>query len=137
MSRAVIGLMEAYLNNNLEAIYLTPDYLVSLRTLFKHIKLVIKTKGYNMTNIELNLVISKTFTGQIVKNSRITYTLKTDKIENITNILGSQSIKAIPSKYYDSELLAGKEWDIKLIKEQTILHPQKTEYYEHSHGRLS
>ena len=106
MSRAVIGLMEADMNNNLEIVYLTPDYLVSLSTLFKHIKLVIKTKGYNMTNTELNLLITKAFTGQIAKNSRIRYTLKTDRVENITNVLGSQGIKAIPAKYYDSELLA-------------------------------
>ena len=62
-----------------------------------------------MTNTEPKLLITKAFTEQIANNSRIRYTLKTDKIESITNILGSQSIKAIPAKYYDSELLAGKE----------------------------
>ena len=50
MSRTVIELMKANMNNNLEIVYLTPDYLDSLNTLFKHIKLVIKTKEYNMTN---------------------------------------------------------------------------------------
>ena len=50
MSRAVIGVMEVNIYNNLEIVYLTPDYLVSLSTLFKHIKLVIKSKRYNMSN---------------------------------------------------------------------------------------
>ena len=50
MSRAVIGVMEVNIYNNLEIVYLTPDYLVSLSTLFKHIKLVIKSKRYNIAN---------------------------------------------------------------------------------------
>ena len=43
----------------------------------------------------------------------------------------------MPTKYYDSELLAGKKWDIKHIKKQAILFSRKTKYYEHSDGRLS
>ena len=65
MSRAVIGVMEVDKNNNLKVVYLTPDYLVSSSPLFKHIKLIIKSKGYNMTNTEPNLLITKAFTGQI------------------------------------------------------------------------
>lgn len=93
MAKAIIGVMEPYMNNNLEIVYLTPYYLVSLSTLFKHIKLIIKTKGYNMTNIEPNLLITKAFTGQIAKNSQTRYTFKIYRIENITNILGSHGIK--------------------------------------------
>ena len=34
MSREVVGVMEAGMNNNLEIVYLTSDYLVYLSTLF-------------------------------------------------------------------------------------------------------
>lgn len=41
MSRAIIRVIDVDMNNNLEIVFLTPDYLVSLSTLFKHIKLII------------------------------------------------------------------------------------------------
>lgn len=36
MAKAVIGVMEADMNNNLEKVYLTPDYLVSL-SIYSHV----------------------------------------------------------------------------------------------------
>lgn len=83
-----------------------------------------------MVSNEPYLLITKVFTRQIEKNSQIRYTSRTDKIENITNILGrSQRIKVIPVKYYDFE--------IKDITIQKLLYPLKTEYHEHNDGCLS
>lgn len=41
-------------------------------------------------------------------------------------------------KYYDSEMWAGKEWEIQSITRQNLLYPLKTyQYYEHNDGHLS
>lgn len=61
-----------------------------------------------MTNIEPNLLITKEFTRQIGKKIAKLGSHKTDRVENITNILGSLIIKVVPIQYYDSELLVGK-----------------------------
>lgn len=108
ISKVVIGVMKADMNNNSKIVYLTPEYLVSLSTLFKHIKLIIKSKCYHMINNEPNLLVPKSFTSQIALYSRIRYTSRTNKIGYITKILGSKAIKAILAKYYDYEILGKK-----------------------------
>ena len=62
MFTVTIVATKAYVHDNLELVYLSPDYLVSISTLYKHIKLIIQTRGYNMTSTEPNLLISKAFT---------------------------------------------------------------------------
>lgn len=49
-----------------------------------------------MTNIEPNLLITKEFTRQIGKKIAKLGSHKTDRVENITNILGSLIIKVVP-----------------------------------------
>lgn len=44
MAKAVIGVMEADMNNNLEKVYLTPDYLVSLSIFIHTYQINYKTK---------------------------------------------------------------------------------------------
>lgn len=40
----LIALIEVDMNKNLELVYITPDFLVSLSTLFKHINLLLNQK---------------------------------------------------------------------------------------------
>ena len=49
-SQSLRALMEVDMNKKLELVYITPDFLVALSTLYNHIKVVIKAKWYTMTN---------------------------------------------------------------------------------------
>lgn len=51
--------MEVDMTKNLELVYITLDFLVSLSTLYRHIKIAIKSRGYNMTITEPNFHITK------------------------------------------------------------------------------
>ena len=59
------------MKNNFEVIYMIPRFLVTTDTLYQNIKLVIKSKGYNMINTKPNILITKLFIEQISNNSEI------------------------------------------------------------------
>ena len=68
MARAVIATIEINVRNNFEVIYMIPCFLVIIDTLYENIKLVIKSKGYNMINTKPNILLTKSFIRQILNN---------------------------------------------------------------------
>ena len=119
-SQVIIALMEVDMNKNLELVYITPDLLVALSTLYKHIKIIIKTKGYTMIDTEPNLLITKAFTGQVANNSNIRCTLK--PVQNVIEILASKGLQAFETEYYSTDLRAELEWDLdNLIDKGTLV----------------
>ena len=134
MSKAVIATIEADMNDCLELVYITPDFMVTLDTLYKNIKIIIQSHGYNMKDSDPNLLITKAFTGQISNNTKIKYTIRNN---NIIEILGRQGIKAIEAKMYSSEENAGKIWNLDCLAGPSKLVPHNVEFREHLNGRLS
>ena len=107
VSKDLIALVQVDMNKNLELVYITPNSLVSLSTLHMYINISIKAKGYTVTSIEPNLLITKVFTSQVANGSSIRCTLK--PILKVSEILGSKGVEAFEAEYYSSELKARLE----------------------------
>lgn len=97
----LIALIEVDMNKNLELVYITPDFLVSLSTLFKHINLLLNQKDI-IWLIKPNILITKAFIRQVANNSGIRCTLK--PILKVCEILGSKGIAALEAKYNPSKI---------------------------------
>lgn len=110
MAKVIIGTITIDMHNNIGIIHNTQGYLIIAGTLYQHIKLKIRSKGYTkivhikliirskkytMIKSKTNLLVTKIFTGQISNNSQIWYTKNN---ERILESLGSQGIKAFPAK---------------------------------------
>ncbi|KAK7261697.1 hypothetical protein RIF29_28014 [Crotalaria pallida] len=121
--KAVIGQMEVDMHNNYELVYIIPkDLQLTIKDFCRHIKLVVKTKGYeDMVSGEANLLIVRALTARVSNYIASNFQLKT---ENIAQFLGSQGIKAIPGKSFDPKDLNGQIWEISIPHEITNTAPQ-------------
>ena len=61
MAKAVITTAKLHMKNNFEVIYMIPRILVTMNTLYENIKLIIKSKVYNMINTKPNILLTKSF----------------------------------------------------------------------------
>ncbi|KAK7243132.1 hypothetical protein RIF29_37918 [Crotalaria pallida] len=121
--QVVIGQMEVDMHNNYELVYIIPkDLQLTVKDFCRHIKLVVKTKGYeDMVSGEANLLIVRALTARVSNYIASHFQLKT---ENIAQFLGSQGIKAIPGKSFDPKDLNGQIWEISIPHEITNTAPQ-------------
>jgi len=135
LTKAIIGQMEVSLYNNYELTYIVPNHLqMTISDFCKHVKLIIKTKGYEGFIGEANLLIVKAITARISNHVASNFKLHT---EQIAGFLGSQGIKALPGKSFDPNEYNGDIWDITIPKQQVATVPKAAISWKNDKGGLS
>ena len=131
--QAIIASMEIDMTKNNGIVYCTPDFMMNTEEFYKHIKIGIKTKGYDMIKSD-NLLVCVGFVRKLTNSSRTKY--KLDFVET-KNILGSKGIQCIEATQYSPEINAGLEWKLGSFSQNQTLAPTRNLMYEDEKGRLS
>ncbi|KAF3773342.1 Polyprotein P3 [Nymphaea thermarum] len=126
--------MEIDLNQGAEIIYLVPDTYMSIRDFQKYLCVGIQTRGYEDMTEGDNLLVSIAVVGRLSNNDQGRYNLN---IDGIVDAVASQGIKFIKPKSYNSEELAGLEWEIgRFIEDEASTSlPRRALHYENSVGQ--
>lgn len=131
--KAIIGLVEVDMNNNIGIIYLCPNFNMMVRDFVKHIKLVVQTKGYGQfqySNIQLDVIFLGKTMNHINNNFKI-------QINGIIEALSSRGIKFLKPQEYNSEALTCLEWTLTLEESNPTLQPAESIMYKDRHGNLN
>lgn len=108
LDRAIFGTMEVDMNNNIGIVYIAPNFTMDINDFYKHVKLVIQTKGYENFQGK-NILLDITFLGKCMSRHAPKIKIKLDKIIETLNSTGINFIKPME---IDSSILAGHEWNI-------------------------
>ncbi|CAN4125222.1 unnamed protein product [Withania somnifera] len=86
------------MTNNGGIFYISPDFLINIHEFEKHIKIGLRTKGYEEMDIGKNLLICIGFIGKMALNSNTRFKIK---IDDVVELMGNKGIRLIkPIKIY-------------------------------------
>lgn len=128
--KAIIGLVEMDMNNNIGITYLCQNFNITIKDFIKQIKIIIQAKGYGNfqnNNIQLDVIFLGKTMNHIHTNFRI-------QIDWIIEFLSSKGIGFLKPKEYSSKALASLEWTLTLEEPETILQPSKSILYKNRNG---
>ncbi|QHF16180.1 polyprotein [Camellia lemon glow virus] len=109
--QSVYASMEVDLTKGVQMVYMVPDVLLTLQDFADHMELSIQTKGYEkLRDAEANLLITRGLIGRLTNTSNAAFAYK---VENVTEYLATNGIKAIEGKAMTVEEIQGKNWVVK------------------------
>ncbi|CAN4094977.1 unnamed protein product [Withania somnifera] len=80
------------MTNNGGIFYISPDFLINIQEFGKHIKIGLRTKGYEEMDTGKNLLICIGFIGKMALNSNTKFKIK---IDDVVELMGNKGIRLI------------------------------------------
>lgn len=133
MDKAIFGMMEVDMNNNIGIVYIAPNFSMTINDFYKHIKIIIQSKGFE-NFIGKNILLDITFVGKCMFKYTPKIKIRLDKVIETLNSTGISFIK--PMKI-DSSILAGHEWKIENPNNTTTLKPNDVVTYNNLDKSMS
>ncbi|XP_074570356.1 uncharacterized protein LOC141826935 [Curcuma longa] len=120
--RSIIGTMEIDLSGGTQLVYIAPNILISIEDFFHHIELAVQTHGYEDWNAaESNLLITRGLIARLTNTSHAGFRYN---IQNVTDYLASNGIRAVPASPRTTAELQGMRWILKPPEAPQIRNPE-------------